>query len=113
MGEVLGWKKGTAFSIPSRFLKPKVSCDILTFDMDHLELLIRIVSGLFRIFADAPKAWENVRKGWNCFAKFLQTLGGPVKVDTDGGLTLSGQVSTAVSRGRGATGSASCSATLS
>ena len=79
-------------------------------DMYHL---IGIVSGLVSILANSSKACEAISKGWSSFTKFLRTLNGPDEVDTDGGLILSGQVSTSVILGGTATGSASSSATLS
>jgi hypothetical protein len=82
-------------------------------DLDIIQKIIVIIVGLYRIVIDTPKVWETVCKGWNCFTKFLQALGGPAEVDTDGGLILSSQLSTSVILGGTATGSASCSATLS
>jgi hypothetical protein len=42
--------------------------------MDHFEILVRIILGIFRIILDAPKVWANVCKGWECFTRWLQML---------------------------------------
>jgi hypothetical protein len=105
--------------------------------MDHLETIIRIMSGLVRLFADAPKAWENICKGWEVARPWLldrkravvTTLremvgedevreGAPSPIVQNTAIvpptgTLCINVFDVVSLSGTATGSASCSATLS
>jgi hypothetical protein len=78
-----------------------------------LSYLSIILANLVIILANLRKAREEINVWWNYFTKFLQTLGGPVEVDTDGSLFLTGRISYSVKRGGGATGAASCRATLS
>lgn len=41
-----------------------------------IETILRYLSYLVNMLANAPKACESLNKGWTCFTKFLESLDG-------------------------------------